>query len=273
MINLSAFCAFLDLAGCAPLTVAAYQGDVRRFLAFMDENRLSLTGTRGDLTPLRAYLATLAGHPAATIGRYVYAIRRYIDYLVAEGILGTNAADLLLIPKVHPRLPRNLQPEVIETAIDNATIRDRAIIEMLYGSGLRREEICGVQLPDIRGGFVRVTGKGDKVREVPLTRAANEAIADWMIIRPQSPLDFLFLTKHGQPLAGQTIYKIIRKYIPDAHPHQMRHSFATELVKAGANIRAVQDMMGHESVRTTQAYTHLDVKHLQEVYNKSFPRA
>jgi integrase/recombinase XerD len=284
--------------GLSPNTIEAYARDLARFAAHC--------GSSGAATPDRIHEECLAGFAAAlscraglrptSAARALAAVRAFIRFLVGEGVMQTNPAAHLRGPKLWRRLPNVLSqdqagalleaPAPDEAAGKRLSWRDRAILELLYASGLRVSELC--QLPvenlSLDLAVVRVTGKGGKTRVVPVGSSAIEALRRYLVLaRPKRARGRdegkLFLSKGGRPLTRQTVWRLVRRYGAKAgltgkvSPHTLRHSFATHLLEGGANLRAVQEMLGHASIATTELYTHVDAKRLLEVHRRFHPRA
>jgi integrase/recombinase XerC len=281
----------------APSTVDAYRRDLSQLAAFLRRNRRDLPGA--EIDDLRRFLALLTslGYARASIARRVGAIHTFYRWAVSLEVVAEDPAALLGRPKVVNRLPVVLRaPEAaalveapvatadasdVETAV---ALRDRAILELMYGSGLRVSEVAGLTVDrvDLERARVTVVGKGDKEREVPLGDLAREAVADWLVVRGVLGVgrdDELFVNRRGRPIGPRDIRRLVGRYAGLAlsgrrvTPHTLRHSFATHLLEGGADIRSVQEMLGHASVATTQRYTHVSRARLFEAYERSHPRA
>jgi site-specific recombinase XerD len=278
-------------------TVDAYRRDLSQLAAFLRRNRRDLPGARID--DLRRFLAQLTslGYARASIARRVGAIHTFYRWAVSREVVAEDPAALLGRPKVVNRLPVVLRvPEaaslveapvvsVDASDVDAAVaLRDRAILELMYGSGLRVSEVAGLTIDrvDLERRRVTVVGKGDKEREVPLGDLAGEAVAAWLAARGAlggGGDDQLFMNRRGRPIGPRDIRRLVGRYAGAAlsgrrvTPHTLRHSFATHLLEGGADIRSVQEMLGHASVATTQRYTHVSRARLFEAYQQSHPRA
>lgn len=248
--------------------------------------------SRAMLTGFIRWIASL-GVGARTQARIVSGIRAFFQYLVLEGVMDNNPATVLETPRMSRKLPEVLSLEEIERIIAAIDLsqpggqRNRAIVETLYGCGLRVSELVNLKISDIQmdAAFVRVTGKGNKQRLVPIGREAMKHIRLYLqSARHQNPVkkgqeDCLFLNRFGSKLSREMVFQIIRGFAGKAgikktvSPHTFRHSFATHLVEGGADLRAVQDMLGHESITTTEIYTHLDREYLRENLISFHPRA
>jgi len=281
----------------SPATVEAYRRDLSQLAGFLRRAHRDLSGAGID--DLRRFLAQLTslGYARASIARRVGAIHTFYLWAVSSGVVAEDPAALLGRPKVISRLPVVLRvaeaaalveaPDAGEDAseVESAVaLRDRAILELMYGSGLRVSEVAGVTVDrvDLDRGRVTVVGKGDKEREVPLGDPARQAVVAWLTVRSvlaPGEGDELFINRRGRPIGPRDIRRLVGRYGRAAlsgrrvTPHTLRHSFATHLLEGGADIRAVQEMLGHASVATTQRYTHVSRSRLFEAYEQSHPRA
>jgi integrase/recombinase XerC len=281
-------------------TVAAYRGDVVQLATFLHRGGSSLLGAdRGSLRRFLAQQHTL-GYSRASIARRVAAIHAFFRWSVAVGRAPADPSQLLGRPKVVNRLPTVLRPveaEILVEAPPEApapdadplevaiALRDRAILELLYGSGLRVSEVAGLTLDrvDLDRGRVRVMGKGAKERDLPMSEASVDAVAAWLAsgreVLAADGTTALFLNRRRRPIGPRDIRALVegysRRLLPGRRvtPHTLRHSFATHLLEGGADIRAVQELLGHASVATTQRYTHVSRTRLVEAYQQSHPRA
>ena len=277
----------------ARASIEAYGTDLSKLNTFISEH-YSLTPEMVELKHLEAFLANVydAGLNARSQARILSGVRGFYKYLHLEKIIAANPAMLLDYPQPQRRLPEVLSAAEIDTIISSINLskhdghRNRAIIEMLYGSGLRVSELASLRLScyfPVRG-FVRVTGKGSKERLVPLTKRSTKAVKLYLQqrssikIKPGSE-DILFLNRRGGQLTRVMIFTIVKNVAAGAginktvSPHTFRHSFATHLVEGGADLRAVQEMLGHESITTTEIYTHLGQKYLKETMRQYHPRS
>lgn len=274
--------------GASPNTLRAYGRDLldlARFLASRGIDRWE------DLTIplLRRYLSALRVGPA-TVARRLSALRGFYRFLVREGRVAINPIRALRTPKQGKRLPTCLTHEQIRALLrapvrpGPAGLRDRAILELLYGSGLRASEVVGLRVGDVqRGREIRVVGKGRKERVVLLTRSARRALDRYLEHgRPQlvagQEVEALFVSGRGRPLSVRGLEYLVTRMVAEATdtrgtPHTLRHTFATHLLEGGADLRVVQELLGHANLATTQIYTHLSRARLKEVYDRSHPRA
>ncbi|UCG39147.1 MAG: tyrosine recombinase XerC [bacterium] len=285
--------AFLDHMGkvrnASDSTVQAYRRDLAEYLAHVRERGLPM----GSPEAVRSFLGHLfrRGLARSTMARKVSAVRSLGRFLVREGFLQANPCDGVPTPKLPRINPRFLSLEEITSLLDASAgespsdLRDLAIWELLYSSGLRVSELAGMNAGDwdAEGSLVRIRGKGRKTRIVPLgQRAAGrlagylEASGRWPLERSDAPL---FLNRSGGRLSVRGIQKRLEKRLRDCgldnriSPHVLRHTFATHLLESGADLRAIQEMLGHESLQTTQRYTHVTLDRLLEVYDRSHPRS
>ena len=275
-------------------TVVAYRRDVEAFVAWA--TRAQLAGP-GDVTRLllRRYLAYLTTRRYArrTVARKVAALRRYFAWLRHDGAIDIDPSIRLSVSVGQARLPRVLGGADLDGLLDNpparvagdplaVRLRDDAVLELLYGSGLRVAELCslGAGDLDLRRRLVTVWGKGSKQRQVPLSQPAAEAVEAWVtrgrvgLVKADSPVDALFLNRWGRRLGPRDVRRLLdRRAASPTHPHALRHSFATHLLDGGADLRVVQELLGHASLQTTQVYTHVSKEHLRAVYETTHPRA
>ena len=283
-----------SLGSVAPATVRAYGGDLAAFVEWA--SRSALAGPVAvDRLILRRYLAYLETRRYArrTIARRASALRRYFAWQVRTERLTVDPAAALSAPAGHARLPRVLRQDELDALLDDppapasgedAAIRwrDDAVLELLYGSGLRVAELCALRPGDIDlvGRTVTVWGKGAKQRQVPMSAPAVEALGRWLedgrdaLTAAASPADALFLNRRGKRLGTRDVRRILdRRAAAPTHPHALRHTFATHLLDGGADIRAVQELLGHADLATTQHYTHVSKERLRAVHEAAHPRA
>lgn len=279
--------------GLSENTVLAYGRDLARFVGWAERVKLP-DHLRPELSDLVRYLAFLHDEKLAppSVARHVVALRMFYRYLRYEGRTGEPTVDLIASPKLWERIPQVLSPESVEALLaapraqDRFHLRDRAILELLYATGCRASEVVGLTVDqlNLEASFLRCVGKGSKERVVPLGRAAVTAIRDYLgeshpaavSVSPRSGR--LFVSKTGKPLGRVTLWRIVKKYCQRAglpvgvSPHTLRHSFATHLLAGGADLRAVQEMLGHASITTTQHYTHVDRTRLKQLHRRFHPR-
>jgi integrase/recombinase XerC len=274
----------------SPHTVAAYRNDLDQFQRFLVADG-SGPADPDDVTHLdvRRFLAHLHGDYAkSSIGRKLAAVRALFQYLLREGAVTKNPAELVSTPKKEQRAPFHLTIDEITALVEapkNATIlglRDRAILEVLYSCGIRLSELTGLGVGDIdrESRLIRVLGKGGKERIVPLGRQAARAVDAYLDERREpAPVEPFLLNARGGRLTGRSVARIVDRYLvklatmKKVSPHTLRHTFATHLLEGGADLRAIQELLGHASLSTTQKYTHVSIDRLMEVYDKAHPRA
>lgn len=277
--------------GMSANTVTAYDGDLARYAAFLKERAVAPADASED--DVRAYFAGSGGDgAAASVARRTASLRAFYAYLVREGARADDPAARLRTPKKPQGLPRVLAVEEVEAFLGQIVPtgplgqRDLAALELLYGCGMRVSELVSLREGDVdvEGGLVRCVGKGDKERVVPMGHAAGAAVERYeregrrTLLRGRRRAE-LILNARGAPLTRQGLDYIIRKVLKradmlgQASAHTFRHSFATHLLAAGADLRSVQEMLGHANVATTQLYTHVTVEHLREVFLETHPRA
>ena len=274
----------------SPHTVEAYQSDLQQFVDFIrSEIDAGLTIDAITHLHIRRYLASLHKvHAKSTIGRKLAAIRSLFRFLLRRGELSTNPAELVSTPKKERKLPYHLNIDEITTlveapyGVEPPSLRDRAILETLYSGGLRVSELTGLDIGgcDFERGSLRVMGKGGKERIVPLGSLAAAALRQYLLARSWPPQDApLFVNSRGTRLTRRSVGRIVDRYMlhlvtmKKASPHTLRHTFATHLLEGGADLRSIQEMLGHASLSTTQKYTHVTIDKLLEVYDKAHPKA
>jgi integrase/recombinase XerC len=308
--HLKAFLTYLRLnRNLSPHTVRAYDSDLSQFI---DHAALAAGVKLRDLTPaaldrhaIRAYLADVHAHgqSRATAARKLAAVRTFLRYLRREELIDDDPAGVVATPRREVRMPAHLSEDEMlhllaaPSTDDGLGRRDRAILELFYASGLRLSELAGLDLQDLNlaGKMVRVLGKGGKERLVPFNNNAAAAVRAYLkdretlargAARPTPARrsgrregDPLFVNYRGTRLSGRSIDRLVRRYVADCaeragiSPHALRHSFATHLLQRGADLRAIQELLGHARLSTTQRYTHVNATQLLEVYQKSHPRA
>ena len=277
----------------SPNSVAAYLNDVRKlhdYVAGQKPDRLPADLTYGDLSDFIAFI-TDVDRSTRTQARLISGIRSFCRYLLTEGVINDDPSSMLESPRIGMKLPEVLTVEEIDRMVSSIDLsspeghRNRAIIETMYGCGLRVSELVNMRLTDIHRteGFISVTGKGNKQRLVPLGSVALREIDNYMDRRATLPAiidqNILFLNRRGKKLSRVMIFNIIKDTAEAAgigktiSPHTLRHSFATHLVEGGADLRAVQEMLGHESITTTEIYTHIDRSYLRDTLLLYHPRS
>lgn len=279
--------------GLSPRTLDAYERDVGRMIAFLRTHGVERPG-EATASDLREFVYSLKdqGLQPASIRRNLSAIRTYFAFLLAEGVIVADPSDRLEAPRAWRRLPNVLSRAEIERLLEapdaNERLfwRDRALLEFAYASGVRVSELIGVRLRDLAlaDGFAAVFGKGSQERLVPIGRSAIRALDVYIReLRPRleqgAGKGTVFLNARGRPLSRMGVWKILRKHVERAQiqkrvtPHTLRHTFATHLLEGGADLAAVQEMLGHADISTTQIYTHVDREYLRDVHRRYHPRA
>jgi len=271
--------------------VKAYARDLDRFSRWVDGRPIQHLTIR-DLSDYVAWLHE-ENLSSASISRHVVSLKMFYRYLKLEGIISESCADLLGSQKLWQRIPQVLTPESIDRLLtsprqcDSYYRRDRAVLEMLYATGCRASEVSGLLMRDVHldEGYSLCRGKGDKQRLVPVGKRAIDAVREYLKHeRPRlaasanETTNWLFLSTRGRPLSRQRVWEMVKKYArrigvsASISPHTMRHSFATHLLVGGADLRQVQEMLGHASIATTQIYTHVDQSRLKKVHHQFHPR-
>ena len=276
----------------SPHTIVSYKRDLLQLAQFLENMKCGLREI--DNIVLRGFLAVLydRGEKKSTIGRKLAAIRSFFQFCVRKGWMADNPAKMVSTPKQDKPVPSFLTEEEMQTFLDLPSTtkpldkRDKAMLELLYATGIRVSELVGIKLEDVKFSerLIRIRGKGKKERLVPFGRLAEKSLRSYLRVRSminKGQVDEfpLFLNYRGQKLSSRSVERTVDKYIRRSalrrkiSPHSLRHSFASHLLSRGADLRVIQELLGHESLATTQKYTHLDLKHLLEVYRKSHPRS
>jgi integrase/recombinase XerD len=279
--------------GLAQNTLESYGRDLRQFTKYLQTGHMTLLQDSSRSTIL-TYLNSLQsrGRAMSTISRNLAAIKSFYQYMVRERYLEKDPAANMESPKLEKKLPRILTIGEVEQLLKQPDgllptgLRDKAMLELLYATGIRVSELISLNISDVNLelGYIKCYGKGAKERIVPLGSIASRCVQEYlnkgrskMVRSYEEPA--LFVNHHGNQLTRQGFWKIIKKYAMEADiqkeitPHTLRHSFATHLLENGADLRSVQEMLGHADISTTQIYTHVTNKHLKEVYDKAHPRA
>ena len=283
--------------GLSPATIRAYTADLEQFSAFLARRRPErdegpLRPGELDLAAVRSFLGhlTAEGLAESTLARKLASLRSFFRYLNREGLVRGNPAKVLPSPTLRERLPGAMSVDETFRLLDGAglsgksPLRDQALLELLYSSGLRVSELTGLDLGslDLPGGVVRVAGKGRKERVVPFGSKAALALSRYINEERRGPAgadDPLFLNLRGGRLTSRSVHRLLaalcrrQGWTKAISPHQLRHSFATHLLGGGADLRAIQEMLGHKSLSTTQRYTKLDLEQITEAYDKAHPRS
>jgi integrase/recombinase XerC len=291
-------------------TSSAYQSDLTQLIEFaaghLDKPLKRLRPRDLDLTVIRAYMAELyrLGQSRASVARKLSALRTFVRFLRREGVIDTDPSALAQAPRREHKVPAHLSMDEMTTLLEAPDVstplgrRDRAILELFYASGLRLSELVGLDTEDVNlpSRIVRVAGKGGKERLVPFNSAAQKALRGWYSDRAalraaaakaQGPkpkaqgtkADPVFVNSRGGRLTGRSVQRLVARYVASCStrfgisPHALRHSFASHLLQRGADLRSIQELLGHVQLSTTQRYTHINAAQLLEVYRKSHPRA
>ena len=286
------YLAYLALErGLADTTCASYRHDLARFAAFASARHLAAPSEISG-AHIREFLQhTRARHSPATVARRLAAIRGFFKFLEGQRRIARSPTAFIETPRLWQRLPKTLHLDDVERMLSSVEagglgLRDAAMLELLYGCGLRVSELVGLRMEDchVEAGFIRCFGKGRKERLVPLGRRAAEAFSRYCStlrprLLPRPPdVEAVFLNRRGRRLTRQRVWQLLQRYaragsIPGPiGPHTLRHSFATHLLEGGADLRAVQELLGHANIATTQRYTHVDRARLKAVHHKHHPR-
>jgi integrase/recombinase XerC len=289
-------------------TTAAYESDVTQFLGYAAQFRgvpiESVEPSHLDWSAIRGFMADLyrQGHARTSVARKLSALRAFGRYLRREGWIETDPAALAVGPKREQKIPAHLSIDEMSRLLEMPDVstalgrRDRAMLELFYASGLRLSELVGLDLEEVnlRGRMVRVMGKGAKERLVPFNSTTEDSIRAWLADRavfrqsskpkaqspkPKAQTEPLFVNFRGARLTGRSVQRLVARYVAACStrfgisPHALRHSFATHLLERGADLRAIQELLGHVQLSTTQRYTHVNSAQLLDVYRKAHPRA
>jgi integrase/recombinase XerC len=292
--RIAQYMAELERRNASPMTIQSYASDLRDFVEYLTPpGEEPPDAAKIDLLMLREYLASQYDRKlqAVSIRRRIAAIRGLFRFLTKEGVLASSPARLLRTPKVPKKLPQVMTAEQADTIIEGSTgveperphpKRDRAILELLYGCGVRVSELAGLDLPDLdlAERWIRVRGKGRKERQVPIPGKSADSLLGWLRERGGDPRETaVFLNHHGRRLTDRGIRGIVKFYASwiagdsSVHPHSFRHAFATHLLQDGADLRAIQELLGHARLSTTQKYTQVSLTDLMTVYDKAHPKA
>ena len=279
-----------DERGLSAHTIQGYRRDLAVFVGYLESQ-----GIRDwpmiDARVVRGFVAWRHRNSVGgrSIQRGLSALRTFFEFCMREAMMTRNPARAVSAPKASRRLPNTLDTDRTGALValdgeDPLSLRDRAMLELTYSSGLRLSELCGLAVADVdlEGGLVKVLGKGRKVRVVPVGRHAREAVRAWLAVRADLAdpgENALFVSRRGRRISARTVQARFAKRALErgigvhVHPHMLRHSFATHLLESSGDLRAVQELLGHADIGTTQVYTHLDFQHLAAVYDKAHPRA
>jgi len=272
------------------LTQKHYQRDLQTFTGFC--NRQAVANWNDiDSHHIRAFISERHRHglSATSLQRELSSIRSFFNYLLREGLTGHNPAQGISAPKKARKLPNTLDVDQVSRLLDikgtdPLSVRDSAILELFYSSGLRLAELVSLNLNDmdLADATIRVTGKGAKTRIVPIGKMARQAVRNWLKLRTEfadTEQAAVFISRQGKRLQPRSIQQRLKQWgikqglDSRLHPHKLRHSFASHMLESSSDLRAVQELLGHADISTTQIYTHLDFQHLAQVYDKAHPRA
>lgn len=282
--------------GLQPNSLDAYQRDLERYLVFLERARGLQSLDAVDIHHIESFLEELAGMElnASTVARNISSIRNFHKFLVMEDITASNPAEIVDLPKKARKLPEILSPQEVISMLDafdgedSGSVRNKAMLEVMYAAGLRVSELVNLSLDQLffEVGFIRVIGKGNKERLVPVGQPAIEAVKMYLdeprlrcIKVKKNTLNKVFLNLRGKPISRMSVWNIVQEAALKAnvskkvYPHILRHSFATHLLEGGADLRSVQEMLGHVSILTTEIYTHVDRSLLHQIHKQYHPRA
>ena len=291
--SISDYTHFLKIErGLSSHTIQSYIRDIKKLVTFLDKKQIICSPIEINEDLIQEFIYEIAKEISPrSQARIISGLRSYFDYLIFENYRATNPTDLIETPKIGIKLPDTLSKEEIDSLISAVDLskgdgeRNRAMLETMYGCGLRVSELIDLKISDLffDEGFIKIIGKGNKERFVPIhLRAQNYIVLYMNEIRSHLPIkkgyeDTLFLNRRGKSLSRQMIFMIIKDLAIKINlnkkisPHTLRHSFATHLLKNGADLRAIQQMLGHESITTTEVYVHLDTSYLKEIVEKYHP--
>ena len=272
----------------SPYTISSYRRDLDSFFTFLKEKHDSWEEVQDH--HVRGFVAQerRRGLSARSIQRALSSIRSFFNYLLDEEVVETNPAANISSPKSAQLLPKALDTDLVKRLLDfkpqgDIEIRDKAMVELLYSSGLRLSELCGLNMDSIsiKERSCRVVGKGNKTRDLPVGEKAIQSLRDWLLVRENISSDAnkaLFLNKNGKRISTRSVQLRLERLskkrgLPMVNPHMLRHSFASHILESSGDLRAVQEMLGHSDIGTTQIYTKLDFQHLSKVYDDAHPRA
>lgn len=283
------YLAELRRRGAAEHTMRNYASDLKQFATYFEPPGEKAPAIEAlDLLLMREWLAWLydEGLTVVSVRRKIAAVRAMFKFLLREGVIATNPASRLRTPKVKQRLPEVMSVEKTNHLLDGveefSKERDLAFLELLYGCGIRVSELVGIDLEDIdlRAGWLRVRGKGNKERELPVAERAVSAVERYIESRSAQPSErALFVNSRGGRLGDRQVRRLVKQYAvllegdSTVHPHSFRHAYATHLLSDGADLRAIQELLGHARLSTTQKYTQVSLRDLQAVYDKAHPKA
>lgn len=284
------FCDYLKIdKNYSDLTVESYRTEIKKYLDFFKDQKISINNIKNN--NINEYLNYIKHQNFSdrSLAHNVSVIRTFYKFLLIEKIVDNNPSEFLELPKIKKSLPNTLSKEEVESLLDinltnNYSYRNKAMLELMYATGLRVSELVNLKINDIdfENCFVRTLGKGSKERIIPINDYSIYYIKQYILeYRPQMMKkhyhDYIFINNHGLPMTRQGFFKIIKALADQKQikkqisPHTLRHSFATHLLDYGADLRSIQEMLGHSNLSTTQIYTHVSSEHLKESYNNSHP--
>ncbi|MBI4682451.1 MAG: site-specific tyrosine recombinase XerD [Nitrospirae bacterium] len=275
--------------GLSANTLEAYRRDIQKFNNFLQESGQNITSfNKSDLVSFVNHLRN-SGNQTTTLARNIATLRGLCKFMLTEGIIKEDPIETLSTPKGWKRIPKIIGTDEIFSLLkkpegNNLSLRDRAILEMIYSSGLRASEVINIKMCDINfeAGFITITGKGSKERVVPVNEIALTTVKKYieesrLQLLKRKSCQFLFLAKGGKPMTRQRLWQLIKKYSNELSikisPHTLRHCFASHLLDGGADLRALQKMLGHTDISTTQIYTKVTPERLRKIHKKHHPRS
>lgn len=281
--------------GLAENTIISYQNDLKKFCEFLDEQHITdIQEVKREDIVWQISQMNQSGKATSTLSRYLSSLRHFFKFLRLEHLISKNPMEKIALPKKRKQLPQVLSMNEVERLIATPDVqtplgqRDRTILEVMYATGMRVSEVVDLKISDIHLelGFIQTIGKGHKERIIPLGEIAQDWVENFiqegravLVHNEEQALNRLFVNHHGRPLSRQGIWKNLKKLVlaagisKDISPHTLRHSFATHLLENGADLRVVQELLGHTDISTTQIYTHIQHEYLRETYMRSHPRA
>tara|TARA_B100001013_G_C24569121_1_gene425808 strand:+ start:58 stop:951 length:894 start_codon:yes stop_codon:yes gene_type:complete len=287
--HLDSFLSNLKIARqLSPNTVTSYKRDLTRFFSFLKKEKNSWDEIHDHQVREFINSERRRGLSPRSLKRVLSSIRSFFNFLADEEIISSNPTLTITTPKSTQLLPKALDVDLVKKLLDfkpqgDLEIRDKAMVELIYSSGLRLSELCGLNLESIsiKEKSCRVKGKGNKVRDLPIGEKAIQALRDWLLIRNKMKIEetkALFLNKNGKRLSTRSVQLRVdrlgkKRGLSAVNPHMLRHSFASHVLESSGDLRAVQEMLGHVNIGTTQIYTKLDFQHLSKVYDEAHPRA
>lgn len=275
--------------GLSANTIEAYTRDIQKFSKYLQETGQNINSfKKGDILSFINSLRD-SGNQATTVARNLATLRGFCKFMLMEGILKEDPIENLLTPKGWKRIPRTIGTDEVSSLLkkpegNNLSLRDKAILEIMYSSGLRASEVVNLKTGNINfeAGFLTITGKGSKQRVVPVNEQALSTIRSYMeesrpLFLKKKASNYLFLARGGKPMTRQRLWQLIKKYSAELSikisPHTLRHCFASHLLDGGADLRALQKMLGHTDISTTQIYTKVTPERLRKIHKKHHPRS